>query len=115
MAARFRSGCPARVRRIDIAPGPAGSYPQNLTRVLGHLVFSARDEAADRDPWTLTGPRAHPVRHDLRRHGSSVSRYAQFTRVGANVCFTARDGVHGRRALGHPRPLRFLGTSVGPS
>ncbi len=91
-----RSGHPARVRRIDIVPGPAGSHPGIPTCVRGHLVFSALDKATDRDPWTLAGPRAHPVQHDLRRRGNSVSWNTAFTRVGTDVFFTARDDVHGR-------------------
>ena len=79
----------------DLRPGWRSSYPQDLTALpAGPLVFSAIDDVRGREPWVATGATAIPLA-DVQL-GNTGSNPCDFVRVGAQVFFTADDGLTGR-------------------
>jgi ELWxxDGT repeat protein len=95
------------VRVADIAPGPAGSNPHQLTAAGGKLYFTANDGVHGDEPWVSDGTAAgtHMVA-DLRP-GPDSSHPDSFSAVGGTLLFSATDGVHG------VEPWRTGGTATG--
>jgi ELWxxDGT repeat protein len=83
------------VRVADIAPGPIGSNPHQLTAAGNRLYFTADDGVHGDEPWVSDGTAAgtHMVA-DLRP-GPDSSHPGSFSAVGGTLLFSATDGVHG--------------------
>jgi ELWxxDGT repeat protein len=83
------------VRVADIAPGPDGSNPRQLTAAGNRIYFTADDGVHGDEPWVSDGTAAgtHMVA-DLRP-GPDSSHPGSFSAVGGTLLFSATDGVHG--------------------
>lgn len=89
----------------DINPGPADSFPFNLTNVNGTLFFTADDGTHGTELWKSDGTTAGTVMvKDIATVKvteplyvpSYGSRPEQLTLVNGTLFFSANDGVHGR-------------------
>jgi ELWxxDGT repeat protein len=84
-------GAATLVRDIDTS---GSSSPRELTPFLGHVVFTARDDAHGIELWITTASSAARLR-DIAP-GTADSRPSNLTVVGSTLFFIADDGVHGR-------------------
>jgi len=79
-----------RVRRIALD----AESPRVLACLGDTLVFTADDRVHGRELYTLAGPRARPVLHDLSPSGSSSDPRGVLV-ADDSLYFVADDGVHG--------------------
>ena len=82
--------------RLDIYPGPAGSYPEEMVSVNETLFFTANNGRHGRELWKSDGTPAGTVRVADIFAGRGSSHPQHLTSVGDTVYFTADDGVRGR-------------------
>ena len=84
----------------DINPGPAGSFPFEMTVIDGRLFFTAQTAASGRELWKTDGSPSDTTLVFEIAPGGDSSRLGSVTPptivdVGKAVLFTASDGVSG--------------------
>ena len=93
----FSDGTLAGTRWLDLVPGVASSYPQNLYPLAdGRVVFAAAADAAGFELWISDGTLAGTRRLTDLAPGGDASSPQDFLQIGQRLFFSAHDGRIGR-------------------
>jgi ELWxxDGT repeat protein len=79
----------------DINPGPASSYPGNLTAFNGALYFGANDGVHGDELWTSDGTAAGTVLVKDINPNPYAGSYPSIVNLGDVLLMSANDGTHG--------------------
>lgn len=99
---------------VDLAPGPAGSWPTTLTPLGSFLVFAAGDPEGGREPWITDGTPGGTARLADLVPGPGSSEPTAFAWVGERLYVAASGDEVNRDLWELPLTLAGDGASLPP-